>query len=154
MSDPRTADRSDERLLTFEIGATLYALPIAGVLEVIETEPVACIPTLPPRIAGVANYHGDALPVMRRSALLDVDESVLPDPEQVLVLTDRAGNSARLGRPVDRVLGLVEGAAAASTDEDPVAERRPMDGQVVNILDPARLVAKASEVIERMLGTE
>ena len=154
MSEPRSALWSDERLLTFEVGATLYALPIAGVLEVIEAEPVACIPMLPPTVAGVTNYHGDALPVMRRSSLLDVDESVLPEPEQVLVLNDRGGSTARLGLPVDRVLGLIDGAAAASTDEDPVAERRHLNGRVANILDPVRLVAKASEVIERTLGNE
>jgi hypothetical protein len=30
-----------------------------------------------------------------------------------------------------------------------VAERRSIDGRVANILDPARLVAKAKSVIER-----
>ena len=155
MSEPSDVSWSDDRLLTFEVGDSLYALPIAGVLEVVEIERVSCIPTLPKSVGGVSNYHGDALPVLRRSALFDVDEEGLPEPQQVLVLVDgpRRAASACLGLPVDRVLGLVEGTAAPASGPDPVSERRPMDGRLANVLDPVRLVALASEVIERSLGT-
>jgi purine-binding chemotaxis protein CheW len=142
---------SDERLLTFEVAGALYALPIGGVLEVIEPAPLACIPTLPPALVGVANYHGDALPVLRSSALLDVAQAELPPPQHVLVLVDRPSGAARLGLPVDRVFGLVDGAAAVARGADPVAERRSLDGRVAHVLDPRRLVARAGEVIERSL---
>jgi chemotaxis signal transduction protein len=59
------------RLLTFEIGSSLFALPIEGVHEVAAMAELACIPTLPREVAGVINYRGDALPVVRRERLLD-----------------------------------------------------------------------------------
>ena len=71
--------------------------------------------------------------------------------EQVLVLSDRGDESARLGMPVDRIVGLVDGAAASSPGADPVAERRSIDGRVVFVLDPRRLVARAAEAIESSL---
>ena len=47
----------DERLLTFEIGGSLFAMPIAGVLEVTEPTGTARIPTVPEDVAsgGYAN---------------------------------------------------------------------------------------------------
>ena len=54
--------------------------------------------------------------------------------------------------PVDRILGLVAGPSATSRDHEPIAERRPLDGRVANILDAERVVAKARQVIEQALG--
>jgi purine-binding chemotaxis protein CheW len=138
-----------DRLLTFEVGDAMYALPIASVREVAEVGDTACIPTLAPEVGGVINHHGDALPVFRRSALLDLREAELPPPEHVLVVSDPATGAARLGLPVDRVLGLVDGAGRGAPGEGAVAERRPIDGRIANVLDPRRLVARAREVIER-----
>ena len=141
----------EDRLLTFEIGGSVYALPIGCVVEVCEAEPWACVPMLPRETAGVMNHHGDAVPVLRRSALLGIDPAEREEPTQVLVLSPRPTEGARLGLPVDRIVGLVEGVGAASRDASPVAERRNIDGRVVSILDPERLVSKARETIEHSL---
>ena len=139
----------DERLLTFEIGGTLFALPISGIVEVTDVEEdIAAIPTLPASVGGVINFHGDALPVLRSTAVLGVESDVAKLPAQIVVLTDRPTEQARLGLPVDEILGLVNGPRATSRGTDPVAERRSIDGRVAKILDPARLVAKAESVIE------
>jgi chemotaxis signal transduction protein len=140
------------RLLTFAVGGGIYALPIASVLEVAEVGGSACIPTVLLDKAWVVNYHGDALPVVRSSALLDLAPDSVPAPEHVLVISARASSSPGFGLPVDRILGLVAGASAAARDREPIAERRPLDGRVANILDAERLVAKAREVIEQALG--
>jgi chemotaxis signal transduction protein len=145
----RTAGARDERLLTFEIGSSLFALPISGVVEVAEVEQgFAAVPTIPPAVGGVINFHGDALPVLRSAALLGVENDSGKSPAQVVVLTDRPTEQARLGLPVDEILGLVNGPRATSRGTDPVAERRSIDGRVAKILDPARLVARAESVIE------
>jgi chemotaxis signal transduction protein len=146
----QTAGRfRDERLLTFEIGSSLYALPISGVVEVTEVEEgFAAIPTLPASVGGVINFHGDALPVLQSEALLGVEDAAPEKPAQVVVVTNRPTERARLGLPVDEILGLVNGPGATARGADPVAERRSIDGRVANILDPARLVAKAESVIE------
>jgi chemotaxis signal transduction protein len=145
------AQDSSQRLLTFAVGGGIYALPIASVLEVSELAGNACIPTVPPGVAWVMNHHGDALPVVRSSVLLGLVESSLPAPEHVLVIAARSASAPSLGMPVDRILGLVAGAGATSRDQDPIAERRPIEGRVANVLDAERLVAKAREVIERTL---
>ena len=144
--------RAEDRLLTFEVAGDLYAIPIAGVLEVADAGRVTCIPTLPTRIGGVINHHGDALPVLNCSSLFEVNESELGEPSSVLVISERAGESARLGIPIDRVLGLVDGAAAAMSGAKAVAERRSIQGRVASVLDPSRLVSQARDVIESSLG--
>jgi chemotaxis signal transduction protein len=136
-----------ERLLTFEVGGAVYALPIAGVLEVAEVGSIACIPTLAPSLAGVVNHHGDALPLIDRARLLDLPVGALPPPQHILVVY-APPDGARLGLPVDRVLGLVDGLAGQAAGSGPVAERRSCEGRVVNILEPERLVARARHVVE------
>ena len=144
-------DPAAERLLTFEIARSLFAMPIAGVLEVTERAESACIPTVPARVAQVMNYRGDALPVVKSERLLSF-EGESEEPGNVLVVTDRTSPVPRFGLDVDRVLGLCDGSCPASSDGSVVAERRPLDGRVASILDPARLVARAREVIETEFG--
>jgi len=146
-----SAERQD-RLLLFEIGSSLFALPIEGVHEVAEMVEQACIPTLSRDVAGVINYRGDALPVVRRERLLQPGAGALDAPQHVLVISDRPSSPPCLGLDVDRVLGLVDGAPARARGTDPVVEKRPVDGRLAHILDPARLVARARKVIEDALA--
>jgi len=143
---------AEDRLLTFEVAGDLYALPISGVLEVADAGRLTCIPTLPTSVGGVINHHGDALPVLGCASLFDVNEDELGEPGSILVVSGRVGESARLGIPIDRVLGLVDGAAAAMSGAQAVAERRSIQGRVASVLDPQRLVGQAREVIESSLG--
>ncbi len=140
------------RLLAFEVAGSLYALPIGCVVEVSEVEPLACIPTLPAEVGGVMNHHGDALPVLRRGVLLGVTEDELPEPAHVLAVTARASGGPRVGVPVDRIVGFVDGAPATARGEDPVAERRAVEDRVLFVLDPQRLVARAKDQIEHCLA--
>jgi chemotaxis signal transduction protein len=141
----------EARLLSFEVGGAVYALPIGCVVEVCEAEAWACVPMLPRETAGVMNHHGDAVPVLRRSALLGTGDADELAPTQVLVISPRPDGGPRLGLPVDRIVGLFEGVGAASRGASPVAERRNVDGRVVSILDPGRLVSRAREAIEHSL---
>ena len=143
---------AEDRLLTFEVAGDFYAIPIAGVLEVADAVHLTCIPTLPTSIGGVINYHGDALPVINCASLFDINESELGEPDSILVISGRMGESARLGIPIDRVLGLVDGAAAAMSGAKAVAERRSIQGRVASVLDPQRLVSEAREMIESSSG--
>lgn len=152
MSDPIAFGGAAQRMLTFEIGGGLFALPIEGVLEVVDSGRIACIPTMPTDVGGVVNYHGDALPLLRSNSLLDVDAVGFGPSTSFLVITDRGGDAARLGVPVDRVLGLVDGSVPRSAAGEIIAERRSIDGRVASLLDPQQLVAKARNVIENSLG--
>jgi chemotaxis signal transduction protein len=142
----------DERLLLFEIGSSLFALPLHGVLEVAELAGGACIPSVPPQVAQVVNFRGDALPLVGGERLLPLERGAQPGVASMLVLSDRAAPVPRLALPVDRVLGLVEGAGGKATGSSPVAERRPWRGRLMHVVDPARLVARAQEIIQDSLG--
>ena len=151
----------DSRLLTFEVAGSMYAIPIGGVLEVIEAESMTSVPTLSRLCAGVMNWHGDALPLVAPRLLFESAEDGLALEDevddllraQVLVVSSGSDASAlRLGIPIDRVLGVVAGAASSSRSKSLVVERRPIDGRVVSVLDPHQLVVRASFVIEREAG--
>ena len=131
-------EASDDRLLTFEVARAVYGLPISVVLEVAEADRATCVPGLPADLVAVMNWHGDALPLVSSEHLLagiseesaqedsvsvdstlasedvaDVgDEAILK--EQVLVVSDGGDESAALGMPVDRVIGLVNGTSRSS----------------------------------------
>lgn len=151
MSAEAPSTAFEDRLLTFEVGGSLYALPIACVVEVTEASALACIPTIPPSQAGVLNFHGNALPVFRRETLLDLEAESLPEPTHVLVVAPKPNGRGALGLCVDRVQGLVSGTGARAMGSGPVAERRSIDGRVLFVLDAERLVARAAESIEGSL---
>jgi chemotaxis signal transduction protein len=145
-----SAAAGESRMLAFELGGTLFALPIAGVVEVAESVRVAPVPMLPRASFGVVNHHGDALPVVFGSALLELSGE--SSPTRLLVLAGDADDPERYGLPVDRILGLLSGASAQSRSESPVAERRPHEGRVLNVLDPRRLLARAQGLVEESLS--
>ncbi len=148
-------DGVGDRLLTFEVGGAAYALPIADVAEVAEIPAIAGIPTIPARVGGVVNHHGDALPVVRREVLFATRGERLEEPRHLLVLARDPDDPEALGFPVDRVLGLVEGAGGVARSADAVVERRPIDGRVVSVLDTQQLLRRAVEAIERsVIGPE
>ena len=154
------------RLLTFDVGSILYALPISEVLEVVESAAVTCVPALPRNFGGVMNWHGEALPLVAPRVLLeaatDADGEAVPPSEaavettlaseQVLVISDRSGELPRLGLPIDSVLGITDISVRIRLGKGSgvVAERRSIDGRVVSVLDRRRLVARAREAIEDM----
>lgn len=151
-----------DRLLTFFFEDVQYALPIDWVIEVAEKGRVTSVPSLSLPVGGVMNWHGEALPLVATELLLGRerdDAGATPfgaaitvgyAQEQILVLSGGPGSGARMGMPVDRVLGLVNDGYRASKKRDVgiVIERRPVDGRIVHILDPATLVARGGEVIE------
>lgn len=140
----------EEKLVTFEVGGGVFALPICDVLEVVEVGRAALVPTLPREVGGVVNHHGDALPVLASGALFEASGAAPGRPRHLLVLAGRPGDAAgKLGLPVDRILGIVPGRAGATRDPSGVVERRPMDGRVVSILDTRRLLERAAATIAR-----
>lgn len=151
-----------DRLLMFVFDDVRYALPIAWVVEVAEKDRVTGVPSLLLPIGGVMNWHGEALPLVATELLLGRDRgeagatpfgaatTVGYAQDQVLVVAEKPGSVARLGMPVDRVIGLVAGQGydVRNKGEGLVVERRPVDGRIVHILDPVALVARGAEVIE------
>lgn len=138
-----------QRLLTFEVGGLVYAVPIGDVAEVTDIARIAAVPTLPVQVGGVMNHHGDALPVVHRHVLFAAAADGLAPPEHVLVLSPSGEDGEGLGVPVDRILGLVDGSGGTARGEDAIVERRPIEGRLVSVLDTRRLLHRAVEVIGR-----
>lgn len=151
MSELIQTATDSHRLMTFDVAGTVYALPISEILEVVEEAGVSCVPTLPPDLGGVMNWHGEALPVVAPHLLLGGRPAAPREPgavQQFLVVTDRPEVPAQLGLPIDFVSGLVDGEPGLVRGNDVVVERRPVDDRVVSVINPQRLVARAAEVIE------
>lgn len=158
--DPRPDEQDRQLMFLFE--DVQYAMPIAWVVEVAEKDRVTSVPSLALPVGGVMNWHGEALPIVATELLLgrESDEAgatpfgaattVGYAQEQVVVVAGSPGSAARMGMPVDRVIGLVDGESrsAAPRTGSLVVERRPVDDRIVHILDPAALVARGEEVIE------
>lgn len=146
---------SGSRLVTFEVSGTLFALPISEVLEVVECRHMTCVPRLPRESGGVMNWHGEALPIVEPHLLLGGQASDREDEasaRQVLVVARGADEAASFGLPTDGVAGLVEGEPGLPRGLEVVVERRSVDGRVVNVINPRRLVARAVEVIEKAVA--
>ena len=137
-----------DRLLSFEIHDALFALPIAGVLEVADAGRRACVPTLSPELVWVCNYRGEALPVLSRERLLELGEATTHGAEHVLGVAHPRSGEACFGLEVDRVLGFIEGPPALERGSSLIIERRSVDGRMATILDPELLVERARQVIE------
>ena len=151
-----------DRQLMFLFGDVRYAMPIAWVVEVAEKARVTSVPSLALPVGGVMNWNGEALPVVATELLLgrEGDEAgatpfgaattVGYSQEQVLVISASPGSPARMGMPVDRVIGLMDGPVeqALKQSGQMIVERRPVEGRLVHILDPEALVARGEEVIE------
>lgn len=151
MSGPETFQPGADRMMTFDVAGTIYALPISEVLEVVEHDKVACIPALPRGCGGIMNWHGEALPVVAPHLLLggcSIEALEEVGTRQFLVVAGRGESSASLGLPIDAVTGLVDGEPGVARGLEVVVERRPLDGRVVSVINPQRLVARAVEVIE------
>lgn len=159
MSEPEA-----QRLLLFELAGHVYGLPIGGIFEVVEAGEVCGVPTLPAVLAGVMNWHGEALPVVAPSLLVceAADAAALPErqcdgaaarrTQQVLVISDRGGELPKLGLPVDSVLGLVDASSClrAGPDSSRAAAQQAVADEGVSVLDPGRLVARARSAIDQL----
>jgi len=140
------------RLLAFELCGCLYALPIADVAEVTELDQLASVPMVHHRVGGVVNHHGDAVPIVFGDALFDTQRPRYPTVRPLLILAKDPDDPNRYGVPVDRIWGLIDGPPVAAPDADPVAERRPLEGRMVSVLDPKRLLERATELISSSVG--
>jgi len=143
------------QLLGFDVGGSLYGLPIGAILEVAELGTACGVPTLPAGCVAIVNWNGEALPVIAPSLLLESEAdagagldpaSVWRDVDQILVLAGKEYDMPWLGLPVDAVLELV--APPTSGDAPIEAEYSLQDGRAVRPLDPDRLAERARQVIE------
>jgi len=125
-------------VIVFAIGAVRYALELRWVREVVSLGFVTNVPSAPPALGGVCNLHGTILPVLDLGALLG--GPLGPPARQgdgALVLEMDGVVCALRVDQVDHVASLYETGGAVLDGA----------GRSLTLLDPARLVRRAVELV-------
>lgn len=92
-------------IVTFRLGRQIYALPISPIRQIIEMVSISPLPQTNHNIAGVINFHGAAVPVIRLRTLLGLAEEPMKLHTPIILLN----HAERLvGLVVDEVLDVVE----------------------------------------------
>lgn len=130
-------------VIVFSVGTGRYAVELRWVREVVTLGFVTMVPTAPAAIGGVCNLHGTILPVLDLGALLELSPG--PPPRQgdgALVLEADGTTCALRVDQVDHVASLAEsGGAVVDTS-----------GRPLTLLDPARLLRRALEIVTPGVG--
>jgi purine-binding chemotaxis protein CheW len=101
---PRIAVRQH---VTFFLMGEEYAVDIQHVREIIECEPVTCIPSMPPVVRGVINLRGGVVPVVDLPVKFGLAETAIGSETYVVILDlVWSGETVRLG-VLTRALGQV-----------------------------------------------
>lgn len=125
-------------VIVFAIGSARYAIELRWVREVVTLGFVTAVPTAPAALGGVCNLHGSILPVLDVASLLD--QPAGPPPRQgdgALVLEAEGTTCALRVDQVDHVASLTDSGGAVVD-----AAGRPL-----TLLDPARLIRRALELV-------
>ena len=115
-------------LLTFELDAQRFGLPMADVREVVRVAAFARLPKAPPVIEGVLNFRGSAVPVLDIRARFGLPPRGVRVSDHLVVA--RAGSRTAAIR-VDRVSDLIQ---AATKDIEDVTAVTPAGGYVSGVL--------------------
>jgi purine-binding chemotaxis protein CheW len=98
------ADSTPVRLVVFQVGDLVCAVPVGLVREIIPPQPATRIPGAPPAVDGLVNVRGSLLTVVGGHAVLD--RASVPSAEGSILVLEVAGK--RLGLVVDEVLDLLD----------------------------------------------
>jgi chemotaxis signal transduction protein len=130
--------RELRNVIVFALGSARYAIELRWVREVVTLGFVTEVPTAPSALGGVCNLHGVILPVLDVAALLDQP----PGPQA------RQGDGALVIEADGIVCALrvdqVDHVASLSQGEAGVVD---VTGRPLTLLDPQRLVRRATELV-------
>jgi purine-binding chemotaxis protein CheW len=142
-----------EEFLAFELGGETYALPIAGVREVLKVGAVTEVPRADPRVLGLINVRGEMLPLYDVKVGLQLASAYpmvrsgadVPRQARVVLVLDAEGDAGIL---VDRVVGTVrlnlsqlESAPLPGRDRTAIAGLARDQGALYILLDVEQALA-------------
>jgi len=136
------------RVILFQACDEWFALPIEFVREVQPLEGVIRVPTAPAEILGVLNIRGRVLTLFGLAVCLGVAPGTHPDTH--VVVLDLGDPELRIGVAVQR-MGGVHRVPLSALEPPPPRGSGPgcleaifdARGQVVGLLDPARVFARS-----------
>ncbi len=141
---------ADRPYIVFALGGQDHAVPIAGVVEVGPRPAVTPLPFAPAWLLGLTNLRGDIISVIDLRTLFDLPHAGPARGERLLVVRGTA-TDAVAGFVVDAVRGLRRQAGAVrdvprnsdSAFGPCLAGALDLDGRLVAVLDPDRLLARS-----------
>ena len=132
-------------MLTFRLGESVHALPIAAIEEVLPALPVEAIAQCPAFVRGVVFVRGHLIAVFSAAERLGLTQYRPPREPHILCLRWK---NRLVGLEVDEALDLVELRLAAVLSAADMATGPSMlkavvehQGQIIRLLDPARLLS-------------
>ncbi|HSF26412.1 MAG TPA: chemotaxis protein CheW [Actinomycetes bacterium] len=120
------------QLATFELGGTLFGVPVERVQEVLRSQPRTPVPLAPPAVDGLLNLRGQVVTALDLRTRL-----CLPDPAET-------GPGGESGEPMNVVVRAADEVVSLLVD---------VIGEVVDVSDdafeppPATLVGPARELV-------
>ena len=141
--------------VTLGAADSLFAVPVARVQQILETQAVAVMPQAPADFIGMIDVRGQSVPVIDLRLRLALPTTADTHNTRIIVLETRVGESLRwLGLKTDRVFEVtaldedrLEGPpdVGASWRSDYVAGVGRRNGAFVTVIDLDRLFAGAGE---------
>jgi purine-binding chemotaxis protein CheW len=134
---------STHRCCTFRVGDACFAVPAAGVVEVLRAATATCVPLAPEAVVGLVHLRGRIVPVVDPAAQLGVNRQSPGDTHLVISLGDDW-----YGLVIDEMLDVVEIPAARIERPTATADGAgdALDGvfaapdRLVHLLDPRRMI--------------
>jgi purine-binding chemotaxis protein CheW len=142
-----------EEFLAFELAGEIYAVPIAGVREVLKVGAVTEVPRAEARVLGLINVRGEMVPLydvkvgLHLASTFPVVRSAadVPRGTRVVLVRDPEGDAGIL---VDRVLGSVrltlsrlESAPLLARERNAIAGVAREQGALYILLDVGQVLA-------------
>lgn len=140
-------DVPTSKLVVFEVGGEVFALPGVAVSEILPYTRVFPVPGCPDVIEGAVNVRGDIESVIRLGALLGMEDGP-PGRYSSIILAHGAG--MRSGLRVDRILDVVDVPDTAIAPALPTVPERikPMAGGTVLHMGRATTVLDMDQLFQ------
>lgn len=114
----------------FRVGNEQYAIPVAGVREVITMAEVTPVPGAQPAVLGVRNLRGQILPVIDLAGLL---RAARPEPAGLVMITECENQLT--GLAIDEVSGVTELPTPDTDGESPLLSGSVLaEGDLVGVV--------------------
>ena len=148
-TEAKAAVGPTRQIITFQLGAEAFGLPIEHIREVVMTPAVSKVPLTPSFVRGVANIRGNVLAIVDLEDRFGLDSTLPEQPPYTLVVESEAFKLGVLVSQVPNTLAVPE----SSIDHSPALFQQDEDRDylegIVKIDERLILLIDLSRVITR-----
>src|SRR5262245_27747429 len=125
-------------VITFTLGAELYAVPLAEAREVARVGGITPVPSLPPALLGAMNLRGEILAVADLRPLLGLEPGRVTPTSRLVIVTHGGEPIGLLVDGIGDVFDVPVGQRASAPSDLIAAQTVLPDGSLLNLLDVRR----------------